>query len=80
MKFRKIPRDFEKLEMENHVIAHIFGMAIVRDDSGDLFYIECDEELCDIGEKIDKDALIPLDNLSPRLQRKIRTYLEENRV
>lgn len=61
MKFRKEPRNYERVIMDNRIIAYVpdvrDGIALVLADSGDLYYYDCPKEAAFIGDAISLEGL-----------------------
>ncbi|NSD68962.1 hypothetical protein [Dorea longicatena] len=56
--------NFEVIHKDNLVIGYYIDKAIVSDEYGRLYYIECDENEAPIGTVADEDMLEDIDNLS----------------
>lgn len=77
MKLRKKPRNFEKIDRDNSIIAYVpeirEGIAIVRDEEGELFYMESTEDAAILGYAANYSDLIPIE----RLNREEKEYLQQ---
>lgn len=47
----------QQLQADNEIIAYIDGMAIVRNEWGNLFFFEVPEEYCEIGDVVESHYL-----------------------
>lgn len=54
--------NFEKIHNDNLVVGYYIDKAIVKNENGYLFYIECDENEAPIGTIADEDMLTTLVN------------------
>lgn len=66
----------EKVNYENLVIGHYNGKAIVKSELGNLFYMECEEQIAPEGTVLENDALTPISELSVQEQREIHNIYD----
>lgn len=55
--------NFEKIYNDNLVVGYYIDKAIVKNENGYLFYIECDENEAPIGTIADEDMLTSISEL-----------------
>ena len=61
----------QQLQADNEIIAYIDGMAIVRNEWGNLFFFEVPEEYCEIGDVVESHYLSPIEELDPELKSRV---------
>jgi hypothetical protein len=61
----------QQLQADNEIIAHIDGMAIVKNEWGNLFFFEVPEEYCEIGDVVESHYLSPIEELDPELKSRV---------
>ena len=66
----------EKVNYEILVIGYYNGKAIVKSESGNLFYMECEEQIAPEGTVLENDALTPISELSVQEQREIHNIYD----
>ena len=49
MKFNRVPENFEEETWELQIVGYENGKAILKNQLGDLYYLECEEELVEVG-------------------------------
>lgn len=79
MRYRKKPRNFENIIALNTVVSYIENMAIIQNEYGQLFYVECEEDQFEIGTCIETEHLTSITELPYLLQKKIIALLGENK-
>lgn len=57
--------------LDNTIIAYVEGLAIAKDEWGDLYFAEMPEEFATIGEVADLNAFEPFEKLPSDVQSKI---------
>lgn len=60
---RRTNYNFERIHNDNLVVGRYKNLAIVKNEMGALYYIECDENEAPIGTIVDDDMLNPINNL-----------------
>lgn len=60
---RKKPKNFEAVRPLNELLFYHNGKGIVLNETGELFYFPCEEEIFDIGCCIEEELLLPLTSL-----------------
>lgn len=58
----------EKIHYANLVIGYFHGKAIIRNESSDLYYLECEEQIAPVGTVIESDGLFSI-KLLPEKER-----------
>lgn len=66
----------EKVIYENLVIGYYNGKAIVKNELGNLFYMECEEQIAPEGTVLENDVLTPISELSVQEQREIHNIYD----
>lgn len=66
MRFRKQPRIYDRVMSDNSVVTYIneIGVAIVKNDLGDLYYFECEEEFAEPGTVVPVEDLRSIEDLN----------------
>lgn len=72
MKFVKKPKNFEQEVWDYLVIGYFNGKAILKDESGRLFFLRCEENEAPIGTAVPKGGEEPIEKLSESEQEKIQ--------
>lgn len=78
MRYRKKPRNFENIIALNTVVSYIENMAIIQNEYGQLFFVECEEDQFEVGTSVETEQLTSITELPYSLQKKIITLLGEN--
>lgn len=71
------PKHGDTLRDDNVVIGHYNGLAIVKNDNQQLFYLYAKENEAPVGTVIENEYLTLIDNLLPSEQRQIQKLFEE---
>ena len=81
MQFIREPKNFEEENWAYLSIGYHNGKAVLKDEAGNLYYMECEEEAAPIGTMVSEGAFVkPLDELSKDERTEIiRIYHEEYR-
>ncbi len=63
MKYQIEPRNFETLHEQHLAVGYYKGKAIVKDESGRLYFVRCEENELPIGTLADAELLEPMELL-----------------
>lgn len=72
------PESADTFRNENLIIGYYKNITIVKNEANNLFYIDCEPEILDIGTYAENQSLIPVSNLSPEDQDNIKNIFGEN--
>lgn len=67
----KKPKNGEELRNTNVIIGYLGGMAIIENEYGKRFFVECEPEQMPIGTYVDNNAVSPVTDLDKSIQRTI---------
>ena len=65
------PQNGEELRNANVIIEYLDGMAIIENEYGKRFFVECEPEQMPIGTYMDNNAIIPVTELDKSVQNMI---------
>ena len=71
----KKPKNGEELRNPNVIIGYLGGMAIIENEYGKRFFVECEPEQMPIGTYVDNNAVSPVTELDKSIQRAITETL-----
>lgn len=71
------PEPADTFRNENLIIGYYKNITIVKNEANNLFYINCEPEILDIGTYSENQLLIPISNLSQEDQKNIRNIFGE---
>ena len=67
----KKPKNGEELRNTNVIIGYLDGMAIIENEYGKRFFVECEPEQMPIGTYVDNNAVSPETQVQKSIQREI---------
>lgn len=65
------PQNGEELRNANVIIGYLDGRAIIENEYGKRFFVECEPEQMPIGTYVDNNAIIPVTELDKNVQNMI---------
>lgn len=71
------PEPADTFRNENLIIGYYKNITIVKNEANNLFYINCEPEILDIGTYSENQLLIPISNLSQEDQENIKNIFGE---
>lgn len=71
MEYKKEPKNFEVLHELYLSIGYYRGKAIVKDENGSFYFVNCEENELPIGTLAESDLLKPLNQLEETEQKEI---------
>lgn len=66
----------DEVVFDNEVVGYCDGKYIIKDECGELYYLEGEPNLIDIGELVSPDELTPIRKLPKYEELHIRQYFE----
>lgn len=72
------PESADTFRSENLIIGYYKNITIAKNETNNLFYIECEPEILDIGSYAENQSLMPISRLDQEDQKNIKKLFGED--